>query len=318
MTRVAHLEELYGLRVFHSPGASDTAADLPRPETVAWRIATETYDAEETWEEAFARFCAMVDTTKVRALVVGPWEDAYDSASSKVMEVLLGARDRLPALRALFLGDMIYEEAEISWITHADVSPLLTGFPALEEFGVRGSQGLRFPALRHDALRSLTMQSGGLPVEVVRGVGASELPALEHLDLWLGTSQYGADSEVADLEPILSGDRFPRLRHLALRNSEIQDEVAAAVASAPVVARLDVLDLSMGILSDEGAVALLGGQPLTHLKKLDLHHNYLSDPVRQRLTETLVAAGVEIDLAPDDAEEYEDEGIVERYVSVGE
>ncbi|CAM5584937.1 STM4015 family protein [Streptomyces hirsutus] len=90
------------------------------------------------------------------------------------------------------------------------------------------------------------------------------------------------------------------------------------MASAPVVARLDVLDLSMGILSDEGAVALLGGQPLTHLKKLDLHHNYLSDPVRQRLTETLVAAGVEIDLAPDDAEEYEDEGIVERYVSVGE
>ncbi|CAM5513392.1 hypothetical protein SHIRM173S_11271 [Streptomyces hirsutus] len=83
MTRVAHLEELYGLRVFHSPGASDTAADLPRPETVAWRIATETYDAEETWEEAFARFCAMVDTTKVRALAGGPWEDASASAASR-------------------------------------------------------------------------------------------------------------------------------------------------------------------------------------------------------------------------------------------
>ncbi|MFC1231265.1 MULTISPECIES: STM4015 family protein [Streptomyces] len=318
MSHAGHLKELYGLPVFHFPEASGTAADLPRPGTVAWRIATEVYDAEETWEEVFARFCAAVDTTEVRALVVGAWQDAYESSSSKVMEALLAARGRLPALRALFLGDMTSEEAEISWITQGDVSPLLAGFPALEEFGVRGSQGLRFPALRHDALRALALESGGLPADVVRGVGASELPALEHLDLWLGTSWYGADSEAADLAPILSGDRFPNLRHLALRNSEIQDEVAAAVASAPVVARLDVLDLSMGTLGDEGAVALLGGQPLTHLKKLDLHHNYLSDPVRQRLTETLVTAGVEIDLDPDGAEEYEDEGTVERYVSVGE
>ncbi|MFC9951360.1 STM4015 family protein [Streptomyces prasinus] len=318
MSHAGHLKELHGLPVFHFPEASGTAADLPPPGTVAWRIATEVYDAEETWEEVFARFCAAVDTTEVRALVVGAWQDAYESSSSKVMEALLAARGRLPALRALFLGDMTSEEAEISWITQGDVSPLLAGFPALEEFGVRGSQGLRFPALRHDALRALALESGGLPADAVRGVGASELPALEHLDLWLGTSWYGADSEAADLAPILSGDRFPNLRHLALRNSEIQDEVAAAVASAPVVARLDVLDLSMGTLGDEGAVALLGGQPLTHLKKLDLHHNYLSDPVRQRLTETLVTAGVEIDLDPDDAEEYEDEGTVERYVSVGE
>ncbi|MFI8306014.1 STM4015 family protein [Streptomyces sp. NPDC085927] len=321
MSYVDHIEELYGLSVFHFPGPSDTAVELPRPDTVAWRVAaTGAYDAEEAWEETFARFCAEVDTTKVRALVVGPWEDAYDSAPSKVMEALLAARDRLPALRALFLGDIMSEECEISWITQTDVSPLLAGFPALEEFGVRGGKGLKFPALRHEALRALALESGGLPVEVVRGVGASELPALEHLDLWLGTSWYGADSEAADLGPILSGDRFPSLRHLALRNSEIQDEVAAAVASAPVVARLDVLDLSMGTLSDEGAVALLGGQPLTHLKKLDLHHNYLSEPVRQRLTETLATAGVEIDLDPDGAEEYEDEdeGTVERYVSVGE
>ncbi|WP_055695703.1 STM4015 family protein [Streptomyces prasinopilosus] len=320
MAHVEHLKELYGLPVFHFPEASAAPADLPRPETVAWRIATGVYDAEETWGEVFARFCATVDTTEVRALVVGPWEEAYESSSSKVLEALLAARDRLPALRALFLGDLTYEEAEISWITQADVSPLLAGFPALEEFGVRGSQGLRFPALRHDALRALALESGGLPADVVRGVGASELPALEHLDLWLGTSWYGADSEAADLEPILSGDRLPNLRHLALRNSEIQDEVAAAVASAPVVARLEVLDLSMGTLGDEGAVALLGGQPLTHLKKLDLHHNYLSDPVRQRLTETLGAAGVEIDLDPDGAEEEEDEdeGTVERYVAVGE
>ncbi|MFD7687089.1 STM4015 family protein [Streptomyces sp. NPDC059781] len=319
MTIGGHLEELYGLPAFTFPGSGGTPRELPGPDAVAWRITADTYDAEERWTEAFARFCSAVDTTRVRALVVGAWEDAYERSSADIVEALVAAGDRLPGLRALFVGDMHFEECEISWITQTDVTPLLAAFPDLEEFGVRGGQGLRFPALRHDALCTLIVETGGLPVDVVRGVGASELPALENLDLWLGTSWYGADSEAADLEPILSGVRLPRLRYLALRNSEIQDEIAAAVASAPVVARLEVLDLSMGTLGDDGATALLGGQPLTHLKKLDLHHNYLSDPVRQRIRETLQAAGVEVDLDADDADQDEDDdGTVHRYVSVGE
>ncbi|MFI9822547.1 STM4015 family protein [Streptomyces sp. NPDC052013] len=318
MTIHGHLEKLYGLPAFTFPGPEDES-ELPEPDAVAWRVTSDVYDADEEWEAAFARFCSAVDTTRVRALIVGAWQEAYDSDPSGVIDALLAARDRLPALRALFLGDIVMEECEISWINQTDVTPLLAGFPALEEFAVRGGTGLRFPALRHEALRSLTMETGGLPVDVVRGVGASDLPALEHLDLWLGTSWYGADSEAADLEPILSGARLPRLRHLALRNSEIQDEVAAAVASAPVVARLDVLDLSMGTLGDDGAAALLGGQPLTHLKKLDLHHNYISEPLRRRIRETLEPAGVEVDLDQDDADfDEDDDGTVHRYVAVGE
>jgi hypothetical protein len=236
-----------------------------------------------------------------------------------VVEALLAARDGFPALRALFLGDMVMEECEISWINQTDVTPLLSGFPALEEFGVRGGTGLGFTALQHTALRRLVVETGGLPAAVVRGIGASDLPALEHLDLWLGTSDYGGDSEAADLEPILSGARLPRLRHLGLRNSEMQDAVAAAVAAAPVVDRLEVLDLSMGVLTDEGAAALLGGRSLTHLKKLDLHHHYLSEPVEDRVRQTLEPEGVEVDLDRADAEENaEDDGTVWRYVAVGE
>ncbi|KAB1145049.1 leucine-rich repeat domain-containing protein [Streptomyces luteolifulvus] len=318
MTIGDHLHELYGLPAFTFPGP-DAKTELPEAGAVAWRITSDVYDADEEWEAAFARFCSAVDTTGVRALIVGAWQEAYDTDASSVIEALLAARDRLPALRSLFLGDIVMEECEISWINQTDVSGLLEGFPALEEFGVRGGSGLGFTAVSHKSLRKLEVETGGMPAEVVRGVAASELPALEHLDLWLGTPDYGGDSEAADLEPILSGTRLPSLRHLALRNSEMQDEVAAAVASAPVVARLEVLDLSMGVLSDEGAAALLAGQPLTHLKTLDLHHNYLSEPLKERIRDTLEPAGVVVDLDRDDADEDEDDdGTVYRYVAVGE
>jgi hypothetical protein len=79
---------------------------------------------------------------------------------------------------------------------------------------------------------------------------------------------------------------MPRLRHLALCNSVIGDEIAAAAAAAPVVARLEVLGLSMGTLGDAGAEALLGGQPLTHLTKLDLQ-----PPLHQRAGPAAATAG---------------------------
>ncbi|MFH9863244.1 STM4015 family protein [Streptomyces sp. NPDC017202] len=319
MTIGDHLDALYRLPAYTFPGPDAPTDDLPEAEASAWRVTSDVYDADEEWTQAFARFCAAVDTTRVRALIVGAWQEAYDSEPTAVVEALVAARERFPALRALFVGDMVMEECEISWINQTDLTPLLAAYPELEEFGVRGGSGLRFPALRHDALRRLTIESGGLPAEVVRGIGASDLPALEHLDLWLGTPDYGGDSEAADLEPILSGARLPRLRHLALRNSEMQDAVAAAVASAPVVARLEVLDLSMGVLTDEGGAALLAGQPLTHLKKLDLHHHYLSEALTDRIRRTVETEGVEVDLDRDDADEdQDDDGTVWRYVAVGE
>ncbi|MFE6888297.1 STM4015 family protein [Streptomyces sp. NPDC057694] len=319
MTIGDHLQELHGLRTFDFPEAdAEQAAPLPAADAVAWRISVESYDSEESWPEAFARFAEAVDLGGVRAIVVGSWSDPYENGPEPVIAALLKERDRLTALRALFLGDMVVEECEISWITQSDVTPLLNGFPELTEFAVRGGTSLAFPAVRHERLRSLTVETGGLPADVVRGIAASDLPALTRLTLWLGTSDYGGDSTVADVEPLLTGGRLPALKHLALCNSEIQDDIAAAVAAAPVVARLDTLDLSMGVLTDDGATALLAGQPLTHLSKLDLHHNYLSSGLRQRILDSLVPAGVEVDLDADDADEDQDGDTVWRYVSVGE
>ncbi|MFJ7998330.1 hypothetical protein ACIQ7D_14455 [Streptomyces sp. NPDC096310] len=166
-----------------------------------------------------------------------------------MIKLLVSTRDQLPALRALFLGDINEEllgdcgiSEESYWTSHltqGEVTPLLNAFTELEEFGVRGDTDLSFPAVRHERLRKLVVETSAMPVEVVRGVAASDLPALEHLDLWLGASAWGGHYEVADLAPILAGTRLPALRHLALRNCDDQDGICTALATAPVVARLD-------------------------------------------------------------------------------
>ncbi|KAB8168870.1 leucine-rich repeat domain-containing protein [Streptomyces sp. 3MP-14] len=322
MTIGSHLEEFYGLPAVDFPEEAEGPegpAALPAADEAAWRVAIPSWDAKEEWPAAFARFLATVDTTRVRALIVGSWGESYENRPTAVISAILDARERLPALRAVFLGDIVMEEAEISWIYQGRVSDLLEGFPELEEFGVRGGTELEFAPVRHERLRKLVVETGGMPAEAVRGVGASEFPALTHLELWLGTPEYGGNSEVTDLMPILAGERLPALKHLALCNSEMQDAVCAAVASAPVVARLETLDLSMGVLTDDGASALLTGQPLTHLTSLDLSYNFLSEALRTRLRETLEPAGVELDLDADGAEEDEDgDGDVWRFVAVGE
>ncbi|MEW1546840.1 STM4015 family protein [Streptomyces tsukubensis] len=319
---MSDLQELFGLPVFDFPAEGrKKGKETPLPEagTVAWRIAVDAYDSKVSWEDVFARFLTEVETTGVRAFVVGVWPEAYDTAPEPIVKALVDAAERFPALRSLFFADVSSDECEISWINQGPVTPLLEAFPQLEEFGVRGGTGLELKPVRHERLRSLTVETGGLDAQVVRDIAASDFPELEILDIWLGTSEYGATAVPEDLQPFLTGARLPKLRHLALHNSEMQDAVAQALAGAPVVARLEVLDLSMGTLSDEGAQALLEGQPLTHLQKLDLNHHYLTEAMEERLRATLGAAGVEVNLGESMFDEWEQESDWDnRYVAVGE
>ncbi|NAS20817.1 leucine-rich repeat domain-containing protein [Herbidospora sp. NEAU-GS84] len=260
------------------------------PGEVAWELGCDDLDD----------FFDAVDPAQVRALVVGGW----DADADAVVERLVAEAHRLPALRALFFGAIPQEALEISWINQTDVTPLLTAFPDLERLETRGGMGLRLSPVRHERLRMLRAESGGLDGDFVRGVAACRFPALEHLELWLGVEEYGGDYTVDDLAPILSGDHLPALKHLGLQDSDRQDDVAAAVATAPIVARLDGLALSMGTLTDDGAEALLSGQPLTHLRRLDLHHHYLSDAMMARLRAAL--GSVDLDLeAQGDPDEFD-------------
>ncbi|MER5454846.1 STM4015 family protein [Micromonospora sp. NPDC002389] len=316
MTFSSHVAEFAGRPVVEFP------LEGPLPTVtgpVSWRVTHPEFDDDKEgalskeFAATFERFVAQVGDT-VESLVIGAW--GYAAFNPAPIAQICAAADRLPALRALFLGDMIFEECEVSWMKVGDVSPLLTAFPDLEVLWVRGGEEFNFSPVQHANLRELVVQSGGLSREFVRAVLDSDLPELADLELWLGTDDYGGTTELADLAPLLADERFPALRRLGLCNSMITDDIAVALATAPVVRRLEVLDLSNGTLGDEGAEALLAGQPLTHLTVLDLHHHYLSAEVAASVVAALPDVRVNVS-DPQEADE-EDDGESYRYTAVSE
>ncbi|MEV2274373.1 STM4015 family protein [Nocardiopsis sp. NPDC049922] len=295
---------------------------IAAPDSVAWRLRTEPppyrsdfSGQEEPWEEPdayLARFADLVPPESVRALIVGHGLDSvprFRSESTEARDRIISLAPRLTGLRALFFGEILQEDEEISWIGHCDLAPLLAAFPKLTEFTVRGGSGpLSLRVDGHPSLRRLTVQSGGLRSEVVRDVCASSLPELEHLELWLGDDAYavGTTAAVDDLAPVLSGEAFPKLRSLGLRNSDATGTWVRALADAPVTARLETLDLSLGTLRDEDVEPLLTAPVFRDLKRLDLHHHYLSEESVERLRAAFTEADVEVDLSsPQEAAEYQ-------------
>lgn len=286
----------------------DPRVGIAGPDEITYRIQETSYDAGD-FMESLQTFLSDRNAAKVRALVVGPWSYMSDVSSAETVNALIQNKERLPGLRALFLGDITYEEMEISWITQSDMAPLLAAFPALEEFRVRGGNALHFGVIRHDKLRSLAIESGGLPSGVVRDVCASRFPALEHLEFWLGADEYGGNTTAADLDPVLSGRQFPRLRSLGLRDSPEADEMAQAVVASAVVRQLEVLDLSLGNLGNAGAQALLNLPRDARLKKLDIHHHYVGAELLAQLQQMPFAI---------DASEQESDNQDDRYIAHSE
>lgn len=322
MSYVHHVERFYGLPTFtFSPQVNPE--NLPDPGSVAWRIQCAEIPHEADYmgrvDAYWARFTESVELEKVRALVFGhPW---YDADGGLPDEPLIGLRSRLTGLEALFLGDLEDEESMISTIYLGNVAPVLEAFPGLRELVLRGGEGLDFPVTGHGELRVLRVESGGLPPEAVAQIAAADLPSLERLELWLGDESYGGGTTVEHLAPLLAGAGKPALRHLGLQNSPVQDELAAALASAPVISRLTSLSLALGTLTDAGAEALLHGQPLSHLRELDLSHHFLSDAMMLRIWTELEPQGVRVNLT---ARQEDDGGNPEwgqehgRYIAVAE
>ena len=175
---------------------------------------------------------------------------------------------------------------------------------------LRENQSAKTPQSQHPSLGR----------QAIADICALGLPSLEYLELWLGNPRYGGDSSVEDLMPILSGEVFPKLKYLGLRNSEYSDEIGAALVESPVLQQIGVLDLSMGTLGNKGALALLNCPAINQLDILNVADNYIAESIVERLER------LDCQVLADDQEEYyeegeeedEDEDESDRYCSVAE
>ena len=272
------------------------------------------YDDTEDLSDSLALLIEDPLASKLEALVIGAWKGLLDSGkdSSEVVNALIEVADRLPSLKALFIGDILSEEYEISWIEQSDLSPLLSAYADLTWLQVRGGSGLKFSPVTHTHLKTLIIETGGLSPESIADICQLQLPNLEHLELWLGSECYGGESTIEDLQPILNGHLYPKLRYLGLRNAEYTDDIAEAVVRSPMVQQLKIIDLSMGTLGSRGAKALWSCPALKTLDTLNVSESYLSQDEIKKLEELKIQI-VADDQKEDDYEEEED-----RYCSVSE
>ncbi|OMD42498.1 STM4015 family protein [Paenibacillus odorifer] len=251
------------------------------------------------------------ESSSLTSLIIGDWGQAYENGSEEVVEALVTHSASFPALRKLFIGEMSSEECEISWITQSDLSPLLPAFPELLSLTIQGGNELSLSELKHDKLEELIIISGGLGTTVLEHIATSQLPNLRKLELYLGVEDYGFDGSLADLLPLIEVGTFPKLTYLGLKNSQIQDEIAGALADAPILDQLDTLDLSLGTLSDEGAELLLASDRIKGLKALNLSHHYMSDEMINRWQKSGLPVDVSDKQESDDEEDW-------RYPSITE
>lgn len=279
----------------------NTADDWQGPDK-AYRLRAE-YDDDISLDDRLSALLNCPDVDRLSALIIGAWSGACEGGgSAELVASLVRAAPNLPGLRALFLGEMTYEESELSWINQSDVGPLLQAFPRLESLRIRGGNGLAFTRTSHAALREIAIETGGLPRQALRELFQCGLPALEHLELLLGDPGYGFDGGVEDLQPALSGALYPHLKFLGLMNADIADEIAAVVVNAPVTDRIEVLDLSMGNLTDDGARALLGLAGKANVRTLNISHHFVSPELVEELRSALTC-----EVIADDPQSAEDE-----------
>ncbi|MEH2074021.1 MAG: STM4015 family protein [Nostoc sp.] len=263
----------------------DPAIGIIDPNGIAYAVRCEYEEDVEVFREKLNILTQHPSASKIEALVIGMWDEDGDYNSGVVVNALVQAKDKLKNLKAIFIGDIEFSEWMISIIDQSDISPLLNAYPQLEIIQIRGGSNLQFSQLQHKNLKAIIIETGGLARQTIAQICALELPALQHLELWLGSRRYGGNSSIDDLMPIISGESFPTLSYLGLRNSEYSDDIARALVNMPTIKFLNILDLAMVTLSDEGAEALLNCSHVNKLDILNVIDNFLSAAMIERLSQ---------------------------------
>lgn len=242
-------------------------------------------------------------------IVIGCWGESWDNSAQPIVDGIVANKDKFAHIKSLFIGDMDYEECEVSWIEQADYEKLWAALPQLEKLTIKGSTNLSLGKIQHENLKSLEIICGGLPKAVIQSIAGAELPELRNLFLYIGVEDYGFDGTVSDIADMLAKSDFPKLEALGIMDSEIQDEIAEAVVKCKYMNQITVLDLSLGTLTDKGGEILLKELPsCENIKSVDLHYHYMSGDMMKKLQGLAVSVNVD-----EQQEEDEYNGEIYRY-----
>lgn len=229
---------------------------------------------------------------QVTDLVIGCWGSPYEEDCQDILDGIANNKERFAHVEKLFVGDMDYEECEVSWIVQGNYQELWKAMPQLKELTIKGSTDLALGEVNHDNLESLTIICGGLPISVMESIQNAKLPNLKKLVLYIGIDNYGFDGNADSVRTLLDKSDFPKLEYLGIEDSEIQDELTEIVLDSKYIKQIHTLDLANGTLTDKGGKLLLERLPdYPNVKRLDVHYHYLSEQMVKEL-ETLP---VEID-----------------------
>ena len=266
-------------------------------------------DGDKNAKTMIADILADGELGQLEELVIGCWGESWENSAQSIIDGLVENKDKFAGIKSLFVGDMDYEECEVSWIEQADYGALWAAMPQLEKLTVKGGTNLSLGNIQHENLKCLEIICGGLPKEVLAAIGAAKLPELEKLSLYIGVDDYGFDGGLDDIVSMLEKSDFPKLKELGILDSEIQDEIAEEVVKCKYMSQIHTLDLSCGTLTDKGGTALLEALPsYGNIKEVNLEYHYMSGDMIKKLK------GLQADVNVDDQQEEDNyDGEIYRY-----
>jgi hypothetical protein len=154
----------------------------------------------------------------------------------------------------------VYESLELYCESLANLSAALPACKSVKRLTLQAGQvALDTPEL--PGLVELRVRAAGLAGKTVRNVLAAEWPNLECLTFFFGSRRQGCDACLEDLRPLISGERLPMLHTVRLQASEWGAQLAETLATAAVLPRLRLIDLSYSLLSLEAVERLANAMP---------------------------------------------------------
>ena len=79
---------------------------------------------------------------ELEEIIIGCWGESWENSAQSIIDSIVANKEKFTGIKSLFVGDMDYEECEVSWIEQADYSALWETLPGLERLTIKGGTNL--------------------------------------------------------------------------------------------------------------------------------------------------------------------------------